>query len=176
MAMVFVILAFSNVVAPLLLFKIKSAQHQPLEYWCFSGIILVLLLQKHFKLNIYLMLNLSLALLTTGFVIALVLETYLTAGAICVICFGSSYVISLVNIYYLAGFMAKKFQNITFYKVGIILSAIYYFYRFRAIWIFKNTLPNISIVSVCILIVFFMLSPLFVKLLYKGEWIDDSYR
>jgi len=72
--------------------------------------------------------------------------------------------------------MAKKFQNITFYRVGIILSAVYYFYGFGTVHLFENALPVISIVSVCILIVFFMLSPLFVKLLYTGEWIDDSYR
>jgi len=180
MAMVFVILAFSDVVAPLLLFQIKMARHQPLEYWYFGGIVLglllVLLLQKHFKQNLCLMLNLSLALLAAGFVLGLVAETYPAAGRICAVCFGTSYGIGLVNIYYLAGFMAKKFQNITFYRVGIILSAVYYFYGFGTVHLFENALPVISIVSVCILIVFFMLSPLFVKLLYTGEWIDDSYR
>lgn len=180
MAMVFMILAFSDVVAPLLLIQIKSILHQPLEYWYFGGIalglLLVLLLQKLFKLNICLMLNISLALLAAGFVLGLVAETYLAAGSVCTICFGTSYGIGLVNIYYLAGFMAKKFQNITFYRVGIILSAVYYFYGFGTIQLFENTLPIISVVSVCILIVFFMLSPLFVKLLYAGEWIDDSYR
>ena len=37
-------------------------------------------------------------------------------------------------------------------------------------------LPVMVVGVVCILIAFFALSPVFVKLLYSGEWIDDSYR
>ena len=67
-----VMLAFNDVIAPVLLYQIRAESRQPLEYWYFGGIVLgillVLLLQKHFKLNICLMLNLSLALLAAGFV------------------------------------------------------------------------------------------------------------
>lgn len=180
MAMVFVILAFNDVIAPLLLCEMKSSLGSPLEYWYSGGIAaglcLVLLLQKRWKLNICTMLNLSLANLTVGLVIGIVAERYPAAAFACAVCFGLAYGMGLVNIYYLAGFMAKKFQNITFYRVGIILSAVYYFYGFGSVEMFEHALPILSILSVCILVVFFMLSPLFVRLLYSGEWIDDSYR
>lgn len=180
MAMVFLVLAFQDVVAPLTLFSMKVSTGQPLEMWYFSGIVagltLVFLLQKGLKLNICLMLNLSMALLAIGFVISTVAKDYPVMVLHTAVCFGMAYSIGMVNIYYLAGFMAKKFQNITFYRAGIILSAAYYFYGFGTVQIMGNVLAIISIVSVCVVILFFVLSPLFLRLLYGGEWIDDSYR
>lgn len=180
MAMVFLVLAFNDVIAPLALFSMKASSGQPLELWYFGGIgaglLLVLLLQKGLKLNICLMLNLSMALLAMGFVISTVAKDYPIAFLFAAICFGIAYGIGMVNIYYLAGFMAKKLQNITFYRVGIILSAVYYFYGYGTVQILGNALPVISILSVCMVILFFTLSPVFMRLLYDGEWIDDSYR
>lgn len=180
MAMVFAMLAFNDVIAPVLLYQIRAESRQPLEYWYFGGIVLgillVLLLQKHFKLNICLMLNLSLALLAAGFVMELAAEKYTAAAYCCAICFGVSYAMGMVNIYYLAGFMTKRFRNITFYRVGVLLSAAFYFFGFGAVRFLENALPVLSLISVCVLILFFLLSPVFVKLLYAGEWIDDSYR
>ena len=178
MAMVFLVLAFNDVIAPLTLFGMKGVYRQPLELWYFGGIgaglLLVLLLQKELKLNICLMLNLSMALLAMGFVISTVAKDYPAAVSFTAICFGAAYGIGMVNIYYLAGFMAKKLQNITFYRVGIILSAVYYFYGYGTVRIFGNALPVISILSVCVVILFFSLSPIFMRLLYDGEWIDDN--
>lgn len=180
MAMVFLVLAFNDVIAPLTLFSIKGTSGQPLELWYFGGIgaglLLVLLLQKGLKLNICLMLNLSMALLAMGFVISTIAKDYPAAVLATAVCFGIAYGIGMINIYYLAGFMAKKLQNITFYRAGIILSAVYYFYGYGTVEIFGNALPVISILSVCVVILFFTLSPVFVRLLYGGEWIDDSYR
>lgn len=180
MAMVFLVLAFNDVIAPLMLFNMKAAFGQPLQLWYFGGIglglALVLILQKGFKLNICLMLNLSMALLAIGFVLSTIENDYPSAVLLTALCFGTAYSIGMVNIYYLAGFMAKKLQNITFYRVGIILSAVYYFYGFGTVQILGNVLPVISILSVCVVILFFVLSPVFVRLLYDGEWIDDSYR
>ncbi len=180
MAMVFVILAFNDVIAPLVLFSMKSSSGRPLELWYFGGIaaglLLVLLLQKGLKLNICLMLNLSMALLAIGFVVSTVAKDYPVSVLFAAVCFGVAYSIGLVNIYYLAGFMAKKLQNITFYRVGILLSAVYYFYGYGTVKILGNVLPVISILSVCVVILFFTLSPVFMRLLYDGEWIDDSYR
>lgn len=180
MAMVFLVLAFNDVIAPLVLFSMKAVSGQPLQLWYFGGIglgiLLVVFLQKGFKLNICLMLNLSMALLAIGFVISTIAKEYPGAVLAVAVCFGTAYGIGMVNIYYLAGFMAKKLQNITFYRVGIILSATYYFYGFGTIQIFGEALPVISILSVCVVILFFVLSPVFVRLLYDGEWIDDSYR
>jgi len=180
MAMVFLILAFNDVIVPLLLLRMKTVQHRPLEVWYFFGIVagllLVLLLQNYLKLNICLMLNLSLAFMTVGFVLSILSGTYAAAAGICAVDFGLSYAVGMVNIYYLAGFMSKKFQNITFYRVGIVLSSVYYFLGFFTFRLFEKALPIMAIGAVCILIAFFALSPVFVKLLYSGEWIDDSYR
>lgn len=180
MALVFAVLAFNDVIAPLLLFELDRTLAAQLAPWYFGGITgglcLVLLLQKHLRLNLCTMLNLSLAFLTIGFVVCTVAERYSAAAAIGAVSFGLSYGIGLVNIYYLAGFMAKKFQNITFYRAGILLSAVYYFYGFGSIKLFEHALPLLSILSVCVLILFFLLLPLFMRLLYGGEWIDDSYR
>jgi phosphoribosylformylglycinamidine synthase I len=33
-----------------------------------------------------------------------------------------------------------------------------------------------AFISICIVILFFILSPFFIKMLYSGEWIDDTYR
>jgi DNA-binding CsgD family transcriptional regulator len=33
-----------------------------------------------------------------------------------------------------------------------------------------------SLICVCIVILFFTLIPFFMKMLYEGEWIEDSYR
>lgn len=180
MVMVFLILAFSDVIAPLVLFSMKDSSSQPLELWYFGGIgvglLMVLLLQKGLKLSICLMLNLSMALLAIGFVIGMVVKDYPIVFLFTAICFGIAYSIGMVNIYYLAGFIAKKLQNITFYRVGIILSAACYFYGYGTVQIFRNTLPVINVLSICVIILFFTLSPIFMRLFYDGEWIDDSYR
>lgn len=180
MSMVFMVLALSDVIAPYLLFAMKVSLAQPLHLWYFGGVgfgvILVLLLQKSFKLNICLMLNLTMALMAMGFAVSMVAKDYPKAALFTAVSFGVSYSIGMVNIYYLAGFMTKKFQNITFYRAGIILSAVYYFFGFGTMHFFNDTLPVISILSVCVVIVFFALSPIFSQFLFNEEWIDDSYR
>ena len=180
MTVVFIILAFNDVVAPMVLFSAKASYGHPLQLWYFCGIaaglLLVLLLQKGLKLNICFMLNFSTALLAIGFVVCAGAGEYPSAVFIASLCFGLAYPIGMVNIYYLAGFMAKKLQNLTFDRVGIVLSAVYYFCGYSTVLIFKNTLPIISILSVCVLIIFFAMSPLLMRQLYDGEWIDDSYR
>ncbi|MEG0157195.1 MAG: LuxR C-terminal-related transcriptional regulator, partial [Anaerovoracaceae bacterium] len=145
-------------------------------YGIIFGLLLVILLQKKFQLNLCIMLNLSFALLALGFVIRLIILHYPILIYISTLCFGLAYGIGMVNIYYLAGFMAKKFQNITFYRVGILLSAIFYFSGFGLAYLFRDAYLLLSILSVCIVIAFFALSPMFLRLLYQGEWIDDTYR
>ncbi|MDD3243853.1 MAG: helix-turn-helix transcriptional regulator [Eubacteriales bacterium] len=180
MAMVFLVLAFNDVVAPLVLVALKEASGMPLELWYFGGIaaglFLVVFLQKGFKLNIGLMLNISMALLAMGFVISIAIKEGEQALLLAAGCFGAAYSIGMVNIYYLSGFMAKKLRNLTFYRVGIILSAVYYFFGYGTVHMLGGALPIISIVSVCVVILFFVFSPLFLRSLYEGEWIDDSYR
>ncbi|PWM43261.1 MAG: hypothetical protein DBX47_07030 [Clostridiales bacterium] len=180
MGIVFLIYAFCDVIAPAVVYQIKLSGYNTLELWYFAsivaGLLLVVLLQKKFKLNICIMLNITTAMLALGFVLSIVSEMYSIAAYLCAVCFGIAYGIGMVNIYYFAGFITKKFQSLTFYRAGIIFSAAYYFFGFGTIRLFENALPVISIISVCVMILFFVLSPLFVKLLYSGDWIDDSYR
>ncbi len=180
MAMVFIVLAFQDVIAPLTLVSLKAASGQSIELWYFCGIaaglLLVLLLQRRLNINIGLMLNLSMALLAVGFVINMAAREYREAVMLTSVFFGAAYSIGMVNIYYLAGFMAKKFRNITFFRVGIMLSSVYYFYGFGTVHALGGMLPIMNIISICVIILFFVLSPLFLRLLYDEEWIDDSYR
>lgn len=179
-AMVFPIFAFNDVIAPAVLSGLKANCNYPLHIWYFAGVVfglmLIMLLQKGLKLNICLMLNISMAFLSMGFVIGMAIKDFPDAAIAVAVCLGAAYGIGMVNIYYLAGFMVKKLQNVVFYRVGIILSSAYYFFGFGTVWLFGSSLPVISAISLGIVIVFFALSPVFQHLLYDREWIDDSYR
>lgn len=185
MPLVFVILALNDVIAPACLHQSSDISKAQTESFYFIGILLgavmVILLQKHFLINICNMLNISFALLAIGFVADIISIQDDSAKIVSAICFGCSYSIGFINMYYLAGFMAKKFQSIKFYRVGIILSAIYYLIAFVSLDLFENIefLPYsifMAFISICIVIIFFILSPFFIRMLYSGEWIDDSYR
>ncbi|MGB7605943.1 MAG: helix-turn-helix transcriptional regulator [Lutisporaceae bacterium] len=185
MPLVFVVLALNDVIAPTSLHQISDLSKSQIESYYFFGILIgivgVILLQKRFLINICNMLNISFALLAIGFVVNIISIQDSTAGLVSAFCFGSSYAIGFVNIYYLAGFMAKKFQSVTFYRVGIGLSTLYYFVAFIVLEVFKDSEilapPTfMAFISICIVILFFILSPFFIKILYSGEWIDDTYR
>jgi DNA-binding CsgD family transcriptional regulator len=185
MPLVFVTLALNDVIAPASLYQITEIQKGRIEIYYFFGILLgiagIILLQKRFLINIFNMLNISFALLAIGFTVNLLQDENRTSGIVSALCFGTSYAIGFINIYYLAGFMTKKFQSIKFYRVGIVLSAIYYFIAFFVLKLVEESTilaPStfMAFVSICIVILFFMLSPFFVKMLYSGEWIDDTYR
>jgi DNA-binding CsgD family transcriptional regulator len=127
------------------------------------------------------MLNLSFALLAIGFVMNIIGIQYSVAGLYSSVCFGCSYAVGFVNIYYLAGLMTKKFESLSFYRIGIVLSAIYYIIAFMimdAVTDSTELSPPIlmAFVSICIVILFFLLTPFFIKVFYSGEWIDDTYR
>ncbi len=75
----------------------------------------------------------------------------------------------------------SSFRSISFYRIGILLSALYYFVTSILVHIFEQSkllVPTVwmAFISVCIVILFFILSPFFFKMLYSGEWIDDAYR
>ncbi|MDW5299309.1 MAG: helix-turn-helix transcriptional regulator [Sedimentibacter sp.] len=185
MPLVFVIISLNDVVAPSTLRQIVNVSKDQIESFYFFGILIgifiVIFFQKRFSINICNMLNISFAFLAMGFVVNIISIESREVMLISASCFGSSYAIGFVNIYYLAGFMTKKFQSIKFYKFGIILSTIYYIISFIIIGVSENVemLPPpifTALVSIFIVIIFFVLSPFFIKLLYSGEWIDDSYR
>lgn len=185
MPLVFVMLALNDVIAPASLNQILGISKYQIERYYFLGILVgiitLILLQKRFSINICNMINISFALLAIGFVGNIISLQKSTVGFISAACFGSSYAIGFVNIYYLAGLMVKKFQSVTFYRVGITLSTLYYFAAFIFLKVFKNSEilapPTfMAFVSICIVILFFILSPFFIKIFYSGEWIDDIYR
>ncbi|HEX3026051.1 MAG TPA: helix-turn-helix transcriptional regulator, partial [Clostridia bacterium] len=184
MPLVFVVIAINDVIAPATLCQIKDLSKNSIESYYFLGVIIgisvVLLLQKRFAINICNMLNISFALLTIGFVVEIISFQSGGVGFIAAVCFGISYVIGFVNIYYFAGFMTKKFQSVPFYRVGIILATLYYLAAFIVMEMFKenNMLSPafMALVCICIVILFFILTPFFIKILYAGEWIEDTYR
>lgn len=184
MPIVFVVLAINDVVAPITIAQITNLTINQNEEYYFCGVIIgiaaVFLIQRRFSVNICNMLNISFALLAIGFVIEIISFQTSKAGSAADVCFGISYAIGIINIYYLAGFMAKKFQSVTFYRVVIALAALYYLMTFTILEVFKKyeMLPPVfmALVCVCIVILFFLLTPFFVKILYSGEWIEDSYR
>jgi DNA-binding CsgD family transcriptional regulator len=185
MPLIFIILALNDVIAPASLHQIAGGAETSIErYYCLGiilGIAIIILLQKRFSINICNMLNISFALLAIGFTVNLISLENNSAVVASAVCFGTSYAVGFINIYYLAGFMTKKFQSVSFYRVGIVLSTIYYFIAFVTLELFENSTilaPStlMAFISVCIVIIFFMLSPFFVKMLYSGEWFDDAYR
>lgn len=184
MPLVFVVLALNDVIAPVSLNRITELAKNEIEQYYFLGVVIgiavVLLLQKRFAVNICNMLNISFALLAIGFVFIIISFQDSRAGLMAASCFGSSYVIGIINIYYLAGFMTKKFQSIPFYRTGIALASFYYLAAFIVMHILENSelvSPLVmALICVCIVILFFMLTPFFIKMLYAGEWIEDCYR
>ena len=183
MPLIFVVIAINDVIAPSSLSQITELSKNQIESYYFIGIIAgaaVILLQRRFTINICNMLNISFALLAIGFVIDIISYQNGNTASIVAVCFGCSYVIGLINIYYLTGFMTKKFQSVTFYRAGIVLSTIYYFAAFTVMKISMETKMIspifMALACVCIVIIIFILTPYFVKILYAGEWIEDSYR
>lgn len=185
MPVVFVAFALNDIIAPATLHQMSSNANSQIESYYFFGILIglavVLLLQNRFSMNICIMLNLSFAFLAVGFLTDIVRMQYPDMVLVSAVCFGIAYSIGIVNIYYLTGFMIKKFRSISFYRIGILLSGLYYFVTSIFVHIFEQSELLVApilmaFISICIVILFFILSPLFIKMLYSGEWIDDAYR
>lgn len=185
MPVIFIVFALNDVIAPATLQQISDFTKSQIESLYFTGILagiaVILLLQTRFSMNLCIMLNLSFAFLALGFVMDIARMQYPDAGLVSAVCFGAAYSIGIVNIYYLAGFMIKKFQSIYFYRTGFLLSSLCYLAVSIFVKIFGQSeipVPSIlmAFVSICIIILFFILSPFFIKMLYSGEWIDDAYR
>jgi DNA-binding CsgD family transcriptional regulator len=185
MPVIYIVFALNDVIAPAVLQRMSGYAKNQIESYYFVGILaglaVILLLQSRFTMNLCIMLNLSFAFLAIGFVIDIVRMQYPDLGLVSVFCFGVAYSIGIVNIYYLAGFMIKKFQSKYFYRTGFLLSSICYLASLVFVKLSgRNDMQLSSIwmalISICIIILFFILSPFFSKMLYSGEWIDDAYR
>lgn len=185
MVIVFIVLMLNDVIAPAILQSLESTpphQRESLHFYgVLAGVILILLLQNRFSANIFILINFSFALIAIGFVFSILHNQTRSTGLISAFCFGMSYSVAMVNIYYLAGFMAKKFQSMKFYRTGIALSSVYYFTAISIIVTSEktrifNSREFMSIFSLGVVILFLMLSPMFIKMLNNGDWIDDTYR
>lgn len=185
MPVVFVAFVLNDIVAPAALQRMSSLTGVQVEgnyfFGILTGLAMVFLLQNRFSLNICYMLNLSFAFLAIGFLADIIRLQLPNMVRVSAVCFGIAYSIGIVNIYYLTGFMIKKFRSASFYRVGILLSTLFYFVPSIFVFIVGQSelvLPPIwmAFLSVCIVILFFILSPFFIKMLYSGEWIDDAYR
>jgi DNA-binding CsgD family transcriptional regulator len=186
MPVIFIVFALNDVIAPAAIQQIDGFTKSQIESLYFIGIlvgiVVILLLQTRFSMNICIMLNLSFAFLALGFVVDLVRMQYPEVGLVSALSFGIAYSIGIVNTYYLAGFMIKKFQSVYFYRTGFLLSSLCYFTSFILLGVFfgqtQMAVSSIlmAFISICIIILFFILSPFFTKMLYSGEWIDDAYR
>ncbi len=185
MPVIYMVFALNDVIAPTVLQQISGFAKNQIDNYYFIGILVgiavILLLQTRFSMNICTMLNLSFAFLALGFVVDIVRIQYPEVGFVSAFCFGVAYSIGIVNLYYLAGFMIKKFQSIYFYRTGFLISSLCYLATLVFVKISGHSDKPISsilmaLISICIIILFFILSPFFVKMLYSGEWIDDAYR
>ncbi|WP_207653327.1 hypothetical protein [Clostridium cochlearium] len=125
MPLIFIVFALNDIIAPAVLEQMSGYANNQIESYyswgIFLGIAVILLLQSRFSMNICIMLNLSFALLAIGFVVDIAQFQYPDARFLSALCFGIAYSIGMVNIYYLAGFMIKKFQSIYFYRIGFLL-------------------------------------------------------
>jgi len=185
MPLVFVVLALNDVIAPTglrLAEKITGISVEPYYFiGIVAGFVFIIVFQRMLRIELYNVINISFACISLGFVASILSLEYHVFGTISLILFGSSYILGMVNIYYLAGFMAKKFKSVIFYRVGILLSSGYYFSAYFFTRILKGlnsktTVVLMAFISISVLILFFLMTPFFIRYLSSGEWMDDSYR
>ncbi|NLP36658.1 MAG: helix-turn-helix transcriptional regulator [Firmicutes bacterium] len=185
MPVIFIVFALNDVIAPATLQQMSGFTQSQIESYYFwgilTGIIVILFLQTSFSMNLCMILNLSFAFLAVGFVLDIIGMQYPDVSLFSALCFGIAYSIGIVNLYYLAGFMIKKFQSLYFYRACFLLSSFCYLGASAFVKILGQSniqVPSLimAFVSLCLLILFFLFSPFFIKMLYSGEWIDDSYR
>ncbi|NMC57718.1 MAG: helix-turn-helix transcriptional regulator [Eubacteriaceae bacterium] len=188
MALIFVVLALNDVIAPTVISVTLTKFNISFELFYFLGItfgiIFVLLFQRLLRLELYSILNLSFALAALGFISGALSIINSVYGVLSFVFFGLSYSLGIVNIYYLAGFMAKKFQSGTFYKTVILLYSAYYFLSIltaqqlnnHPINYINDTVVLFAFISVIILIIFLALTPYFIMTVSSKEWMDDTYR
>lgn len=188
MYLVFAQLVLNDVIAPTVISSI-SVKHNvnfgPIYFiGIILGIVLIIIFQKFMKTEIYYMLNLSFTFAALGFVSSALSFTNKFYVVVSLLFLGLSYVLGFINIYYLAGFMTKKFQSVIFYKLGILLSCVFYITSIYFINLlnkiksnhFTDMIAAAIFISIIILIVFLFSTPFFIKNLSSKEWMDDAYR
>ncbi len=188
MLLVFAVLALNDVIAPAVVKSIREKLEIGFEPYYFAGVVLGIIIIVFFQIvlkkELYYLINLSFACAALGFVSSALCISNGFYAYVSFVFFGLSYTLGFVNIYYLAGFMAKKFRSIVFYRVGIALSSVFYL---AAIFVtqllermhggsFENMVALFAFSSVVILVLFLFSTPFFLKNLSSREWMDDTYR
>jgi len=184
--LVFIVFALNEMVAPALLRGISNDASYAMVSSHFMmgaliGVVLMLFLQRVLRLSISYVINFSLVLLLFAFVISIIAYSMEYWVFLSAFFFGCSYAVGFVNIYYVTGIMTKKFRNRTFFRIGIAASSAFYIVGYilaqmmerinsQAVFIF------LEILSILGILIVFLLSPLFTKMLYALEWTDDIYR
>ncbi|HOP09863.1 MAG TPA: helix-turn-helix transcriptional regulator [Oscillospiraceae bacterium] len=188
MLLVFAVVALNDVIAPAIIKSIHEKQNIPFEPFYFTGVILgiiiIVIFQIIRKTELYHILNLSFAFAALGFVSSALSISNTFYAFVSFLFFGLSYTLGFVNIYYLAGFMAKKFRSIVFYRTGIVLSSAFYLTAIFTTNLieklshdyFNDVIAFSAFTSVIILITFLFSTPFFIKHLSSREWMDDTYR
>ncbi len=182
MPVVFVVQVLNDVIAPAAMIRLTDLTARSQEvlffYGILAGIAATFFLQRVLSLNICNMLNISLALSAVGFVLGFMNGT----GQILIpVFFGMAYAAGIVNIYYLSGFLVGKYQSELFYRIGLVLSGTYYI---SSLFIIKKPMQTeflppgnvLAFASIMLVIVFFLFTPLLIKILYGEEQLGGTCR
>lgn len=185
MILVFISYIFNDVIAPTMLKSIVADTMINTTSMYFIGILLgtflTYLLRKVIQINICHSINMSFMCLGLGAFFAVLTEKNNIFVYVTSLFFGIAFAMGFITIYYMCGIMAKRFQSVRFYRIGVAVSGIAYILGFSITNHFPFKINNGSfIVAAAASIIFsmfiFIISPLFVKTLYSAEWTDDLYR
>lgn len=178
--LVFLVFAVNDVLAPAALAGLSPWGPRPLPEWFLGGIILGIalmgVLQLRFHRSIPGMINGALVLSALGFVLALASRENPAFAAGAALAFGTGYVVAMVNLYDLAGIMSKKFGDLRFYRVGVACSALFYILAIAAAHSLKGQELTLILTGTGLCLLFFLAAPMVLRLLWQGEWMDDTYR
>ena len=185
MILVFVAYVLNDVVAPAMLKSIITETMSNIEVVYFVGILLgallTYLLRKVIQINICHSINVSFMCLGLGSFFAVLNDRNNIFIYITALLFGIAFAMGFITIYYMCGIMAKRFQSVRFYRIGVVVSGIAYVFGFALTKHFPFAINNTAFiaaatVTIVLSMFIFAVSPLFVKTLYSAEWTDDLYR
>ncbi len=172
-------------VVPAMLKTIKGIAVQDIDRLytagAITGVIILLIFQPILKRSIWHMWNLSFYILALGFMVNIFTYWYVDLFRYSAVLYGCAYATGYINIYYMTGIMAKKYQSLKFLRIGVLTAAVSgilsHYVSFIVLSADSAVVSGISaFISIVVILVLFMLSPLFVKELYNAEWMDDMYR
>jgi len=185
MILVFISYVLNDVIAPAMLKSIIADTMINIAAVYFVGILLgaflTYLLRKVIQMNICHSINISFMCLGLGSFFAVLTDRNNVFVYITALLFGIAFAMGFITIYYMCGIMAKRFQSVRFYRIGVAVSGIAYVFGFAITNHFPFEINNTAFitaaaVSIILSMLIFTVSPLFAKTLYSAEWTDDLYR